>query len=84
MRLQEVLREREAEISVLEGSLKQKRGDGHLVHDLANGDAAPSAKLSSTSLRQFDEGHRHLENGHQSESASESDESLDRLNELML
>lgn len=80
MRLQEVLKEREAEISVLEESLKEKHGDRLAV----NGDAAPSAKLLSTSLSQFDEVHKPLENGHQSESVSESDESLDRLNELML
>jgi hypothetical protein len=80
MRLQEVLKEREAEISMLEESLRRKHKDDTAV----NGDSAASAKVQV--LKQFDEV-RTLENGHDYEengSVSEPDESLDRLNELML
>jgi hypothetical protein len=83
MRLQEVLKDREAEILVLEDSLKAKHHNGSGVNGLVNGDAT-SAKLSSTNWNQFDDVHKSLGNGHQSELTSESDDSLDRLNELML
>lgn len=103
MRLQEVLKEREAEISMLEGSLKENGKDETVVPSpitkeielvKTNGDVGPLAHLSPETLNQFDtiretmvNGHVHdnLENGSEKTgSVSETDESLDRLNELML
>ncbi|KAJ7578389.1 kinesin domain-containing protein [Mycena floridula] len=104
MRLQEVLREREAEISVLENSLKEAR-DEHISPTSSksasqlNGNAeAPIVNLSPKTINQFADIRKSMEingNGHandpqdtESEKTgsvfSETDESLDRLNELML
>jgi hypothetical protein len=83
MRLQEVLKEREAEILMLEESLRRKHKDDITI----NGDSTASAKVAPQVLKQFDEVRSTLENGHDYEengSISEPDESLDRLNELML
>jgi hypothetical protein len=81
MRLQEVLREREAEITVLEVSLRESKA------------SAPPAVMSTVENGSIPNG-KPLENGiYNAETASEfggamsasdSDESLERLNELML
>ncbi|KAK0496881.1 kinesin domain-containing protein [Armillaria luteobubalina] len=114
MRLQDVLKERESEISVLENSLKQSRDDQSAASSPALATPAdeisetlsakvhgtsPSIHLSPKTMGHFDHIRRSMENanGHSivdlpdSESEkngssviSESDESLERLNELML
>jgi kinesin family protein 4/21/27 len=102
MRLQEVLKEREAEIAILEQSLNDRDGTTALTSPIAkptekslemNGKAsALDTALMSTTLSGFDLIH---ENGNGSSchdtgqavstpSFSERDESLERLNELML
>ncbi|KAK0211185.1 kinesin domain-containing protein [Desarmillaria ectypa] len=112
MRLQDVLKEREVEISVLENSLKQSRDDQSAASSSALATPADevseilpkvngpsSIHLSPKTMGHFDHIRRSMENanGHpivdiqDSESEkngssviSESDESLERLNELML
>ncbi|KAK0463641.1 kinesin domain-containing protein [Desarmillaria tabescens] len=112
MRLQDVLKEREVEISVLENSLKQSRDDQSAASSSALATPADeiseilpkvngpsSVHLSPKTMGHFDHIRRSMENanGHpvvdlqDSESErngssviSESDESLERLNELML
>lgn len=87
MRLQEVLKEREAEISMLEESLRRKHKDDTAVMPTVNGDSTAAAKVAPQVLKHFDEARSALENGHdydENGSISEPDESLDRLNELML
>lgn len=113
MRLQEVLKDREAEISVLEISLKESqesRVTTHVPTMIPNSNTSgPSgvstsydATLSPKTLNQFDHirksmengngnGHitppDHFENGSEMNGSSvfsETDESLERLNELML
>lgn len=96
MRLQDVLKEREQEIAHLEISLKEKEVvvstplglqeaiGPHTVDNLDN----PSVFLSPRTINQFDEIKTVLQQGSGSDSADimnnpESDESLDRLNELM-
>jgi hypothetical protein len=97
MRLQEVLKEREAEITVLEASLiaanavvsPQQEVNPSVV---ANGDAVPPPFLSPNTLDHFEDIRKTMMNGHEHSednpdrmrSISEPDESLDRLNELML
>ncbi|KAJ7085691.1 kinesin [Mycena belliarum] len=109
MRLQEVLKDREAEIDVLEGSLKQSKAP--LVNGVTsppltdlttptttvgvNGNANP-AHLSPKTISQFDNIRRSMSHEPASITDSESDlnggssvfseqdESLERLNELML
>ncbi|KAG6851283.1 hypothetical protein H0H93_011719 [Arthromyces matolae] len=105
MRLQEVLKEREAEITILEESLKKSQEQKNAVA-LIEGDPPSKSKeklngvaaatLSPKTLNQFDHIRRTMENGNgyahtdtgsdlNSVSApSEADESLERLNELML
>lgn len=109
MRLQEVLKERETEITLLEESLKESQEkEGSASHTLPvagepllqpNGNlngAAPSASLSPKTLNQFDHIRKTMENGsvyahtdtgsevNSTSVFSEADESLERLNELML
>ncbi|KAF9077216.1 kinesin [Rhodocollybia butyracea] len=119
MRLQEVLKEREAEISTLEISLRTSRNAsltsspevshrdfrGELVNGNGNGiheyePATPDGVLSPHTINKFEHIRRSMqlqsENGHLQLQAdpdslsapdsvvSETDESLDRLNELML
>ena len=111
MRLQEVLKEREAEIQILETSLKEtkdvKEGEhangrstpANEDHALTNGSAGPTVDtLSPKTLNQFDHirksmevnGNGHVNGVHDTESdqngsvLSDTDESLERLNELML
>ncbi|KNZ78457.1 Kinesin-like protein KIF27 [Termitomyces sp. J132] len=90
MRLQEVLKEREAEITLLEESLKERP---LLQPSGLNGTAA--ATLSPKTLNQFDHIRKTMENGSYAHTdtgsevnsvsvLSEADESLERLNELML
>jgi hypothetical protein len=91
MRLQEVLKEREAEISAFEETLKEHAkaqlaasGDVTASPETAdvNGDYMMSPKTAHrfAIVRESMESRQVLENG----SVSETDESLDRLNELML
>lgn len=111
MRLQEVLKEREAEISTLEHSLlkatqtessasstSDQLRDLKLELDNDHDEPAPESFLSPQTINKFAHIRRsmqfHSENGnsqrdHDSNSASDSmlsdtDDSLDRLNELML
>ncbi|KAG5647313.1 hypothetical protein DXG03_000851 [Asterophora parasitica] len=104
MRLQEVLKEREAEIGLLEESLKQSRDEKApasttpIVKEESNGKAnGAAATLSPKTLNQFDHIRKSMENGNDhayvdagsemnggSSAFSETDESLERLNELML
>ncbi|GJJ12322.1 hypothetical protein Clacol_006563 [Clathrus columnatus] len=98
MRLQEVLKEREAEISTLEESLKTKtNGVPHQIQDIPpipevddveNELSDPSLnELSPTTLKQFKDLRRlskRLSLQTPPESLTESSETLDRLNELML
>jgi hypothetical protein len=105
MRLQEVLRDREAEITVLEESLNEriekpsvtppvlntlKNGYVKVNGNSINSDAA----LSPKTLNQFDHIRKSIEDGNSAAvydevdstmtGTSEADESLERLNELML
>jgi hypothetical protein len=105
MRLQEVLKEREAEITILEESLKERDGGPTVTPPIlntvendypkANGiSMSTDNALSPKTLNQFDHIRKGIENGNgaavydeaDSEMAgnSEADESLERLNELML
>ncbi|KAH9030617.1 kinesin domain-containing protein [Lactarius pseudohatsudake] len=95
MRLQDVLKEREQEIAHLEISLKEKEAlTLSISNSQANSQAAttaddvdsPSAFLSPRTINQFDDIKTILQNGSDGADVtanSESDESLDRLNELM-
>lgn len=93
MRLQDVLKEREQEIAHLEISLKEKEA---LTSSISNLPAtspgavddvdSPSTFLSPRTINQFDEIKTVLQNGSDGADVtanSESDEPLDRLNELM-
>jgi chromosome segregation ATPase len=102
MRLQEVLREREAEITTLEQSLKDGRqGQQQLVNPVIisgvdvnhveGGDDGESTStgegldLSPKTLNRFESIRRTMENGQTDAVSSQNeDESLERLNELML
>ncbi|RDB21522.1 hypothetical protein Hypma_011769 [Hypsizygus marmoreus] len=107
MRLQEVLKDREAEITLLEESLKQSQEEKAaaaalsvstpIENGLPNGKVtSPEPALSPKTINQFDHIRKTMENGnghayHDSASEvngssvfSETDESLERLNELML
>ncbi len=98
MRLQEVLRERETEISTLEESLREnhaaqvvsqvKGAAGAFGHPSA---ALDNVDLSPKTLNNFDHikqsmvnGNGHTTHPDNVSNHSESDESLERLNELML
>ncbi|KAI0256455.1 kinesin [Lactifluus subvellereus] len=96
MRLQDVLKEREQEIAHLEISLKEKETVAPTTSSLqeatstrtVDGLENPSVFLSPRTINQFDEIKTVLQQGSGSDGAditsnSESDESLDRLNELM-
>ena len=90
MRLQEVLKEREAEITALEQSLKDK--DSSLTPPAqaspdtpstpVNGDTSPELHLSPKTRSQFQELRNSLDQP-DGLPASDADESLERLNELM-
>lgn len=95
MRLQEVLKEREAEITVLEDSLKGIQQEKITNNGITIGEklAQPSTvdgALSPQTLYQFDSIRKTMENGNgivngaESASSFSDDESLERLNELML
>lgn len=98
MRLQEVLKERESEILALEESLKesqasQARTQGQdAAPSSENQDAVPNnIGLSPKTLNHFDHikqsmvnGNSHFVSSDHGSNHSESDESLERLNELML
>jgi kinesin family protein 4/21/27 len=104
MRLQEVLREREAEITMMEQSLKESKQkdpqqvpspiivngvDGKVIHvedsddGISNGEIVDA--LSPRTLNRFDNIRKTMEIGHSDAVSSQNeDESLERLNELML
>lgn len=99
MRLQEVLKERETEIMALEESLRESQASqGKTQNDEANTpplddqDTTPhNVGLSPKTLNHFDHikqsmvnGNSHIANSDHGSNHSESDESLERLNELML
>jgi predicted RNase H-like nuclease (RuvC/YqgF family) len=93
MRLQEVLNQREAEITLLEGSLKeQERAPASplpMTEEALEADLDVDSHLSPKTINKFDEIRRNmaLPNGHaepQEEPMPDSDASLQRLNELML
>ncbi|KAL6298424.1 hypothetical protein BKA93DRAFT_830711 [Sparassis latifolia] len=93
MRLQEVLKEREAEITVLEESLKSKdREEVPSTHSTepsgirsvnGNGDTSPTLHLSPKTIGQFQEIRRSLDFQAANGNVQDPDESLVRLNELM-
>jgi hypothetical protein len=92
MRLQDVLKEREAEITLLEESLRLSEQREQAVKHLSNGvngDAAASV-LSPRTRDRFDHLRKNMENGYgdsgysESSSVQSEDDSLERLNELML
>ena len=88
MRLQEVLNDREQEISLLEAASQ----DRNTLPLPAAANESVMARLSPNTLNRFEEirktvinGHDHIEMGSEGpRSVSEADEGLDRLNELML
>jgi kinesin family protein 4/21/27 len=99
MRLQEVLKERETEIRVLEESLKESQANqltgqdrGVVISSSEIQDSVASVTgLSPKTLNNFDQikqtmvnGNVHTANPDHTSNHSESDESLERLNELML
>ena len=102
MRLQEVLKEREAEITTLEHSLKESQqqklaqpiivngvdGEVYQIGDISDdgaNDGDISSTLSPKTLNRFESIRKTMENGHMDTASSHSeDESLERLNELML
>ncbi|KAI9446696.1 kinesin domain-containing protein [Lactarius indigo] len=86
MRLQDVLKEREQEIAHLEISLKEKETLTPSTPNIQSTTNSPSTFLSPRTINQFDEIKTVLQNGSDGADVttnSESDESLDRLNELM-
>lgn len=97
MRLQEVLKDREREIFLLEESLKEGQhdqrpssaGSNSNRDDVCEVDEEPpmlDAMLSPKTLNQFDHIRKTMEgtNGHTLYAENPEDESLERLNELML
>ena len=97
MRLQEVLKDREREISLLEESLKESQQDNRPSSAGSDGNRndvcevdeerlMPDAMLSPKTLNQFDHIRKTMEgtNGHAVYTENHEDESLERLNELML
>ncbi|EAU88724.2 kinesin [Coprinopsis cinerea okayama7 len=101
MRLQEVLKERETEITLLEESLKASERREKELGILANGEGsqlerngadsdALSGVLSPKTLNQFDNIRKTMTNGNghavysEGSSVQSEDDSLERLNELML
>lgn len=93
MRLQEVLKEREAEITALEQSLKERdssltppaQGSPDTPSTPVNGDTGPTSPelhLSPKTRSQFQELRNSLDQP-DGLPASDADESLERLNELM-
>jgi predicted RNase H-like nuclease (RuvC/YqgF family) len=94
MRLQEVLHQREAEITILESSLREKEKAPAsplpmTEEERLEGDVDVDSHLSHHTIHKFDEIRRGmaLPNGHaepQEDSIPDSDASLQRLNELML
>jgi chromosome segregation ATPase len=95
MRLQEVLNQRETEITILEGTLKEKERTPSssplpmTAEERLENDVNVDSHLSPKTMNKFDEIRRSmaLPNGHaepKDESIPDSDASLERLNELML
>ena len=98
MRLQEVLKDREAEISLLEASLKESQqdkrpssaGSNSIEDGVDEVEENPDSTLSPRTLNRFDYIRKTMEggNGHaiytDNGTSNPEDESLERLNELML
>jgi hypothetical protein len=91
MRLQEVLRERETEISVLESSLKEKEQPIPSPSEFQAPELDHSTHLSPTTIQKFNAVRTSMRLHHgllpQVDSDApdnDVDESLDKLNELML
>lgn len=97
MRLQEVLKDREREISLLEESLKESQHDKRPSSAASNSNRDDVCEvdeeslmldtmLSPKTLNQFDHIRKTMEgtNGHALYTENPEDESLERLNELML
>lgn len=92
MRLQEVLKEREAEISALEITLKEKEqaGAASLAVEMAKGSEDHTMHLSLTTIQKFNAVRKSMQLHGVSSAVddlnadADVDESLDRLNELML
>ncbi|KAG8217665.1 kinesin-domain-containing protein [Butyriboletus roseoflavus] len=93
MRLQEVLKEREAEINALEVTLREKEQTGaasSLATELAKGSEDHTMHLSLTTIEKFNAVRKSMQLHGVSSAVNDLnadadvDESLDRLNELML
>lgn len=91
MRLQEVLREREAEISALESSLKEKEQSTTSPAEHQVPEADHSTHLSPLTIEKFNAVRTSMRLHHDLLPQADSDapdgdvdESLDKLNELML
>ncbi|KAG9318633.1 kinesin domain-containing protein [Chiua virens] len=92
MRLQEVLKEREAEITVLEATLKEKEqaDAASLSAEISKEPEDHTMHLSATTIQKFNAVRRNMQLHGVSSAANDFnadadvDESLDRLNELML
>ena len=92
MRLQEVLKEREAEISALEATLREKEQEGaaSLLTETTKGPEDQTMHLSLTTIEKFNAVRKSMQlHGVSSavndlDADADVDESLDRLNELML
>ena len=91
MRLQDVIKEREAEIAVLETTLKEKSDDvlvapktSEPMKDAPHTNGDSGIYLSPKTMSQFSEIRKSLDLHHSSHyTDSDVDESLVRLNELM-
>ena len=85
MRLQEVLEEREAEIGTLEKALKEKEQQAPRPSELTNGHQPLGEDLSEQAKEQFDAIRKSMELRYPNvEGESSPDDSLIRLNDLML
>lgn len=87
MRLQEVLKEREAEITSLEATIKEKDGTSYVSSDkdLPNGHApAGESDLSPQIMDQIAAIRRSMEIRNPPSDLVDDNDPLDRLNELML
>lgn len=92
MRLQEVLKEREAEIGALEATLREKEqaSAASLPNETAKGPEDQTMHLSLTTIQKFNTVRKNMQLHGVSSATNDLnadadvDESLDRLNELML
>ena len=87
MRLQEVLKDREAEITTLESALREKERPKKHSDIVANGHARDSRResdLSPVIMNQINAIRKSMEIRNPPSDLGGDDETLDRLNELML